>query len=279
MERTRRLARGGCLHGQSNRTIAGRRCADATYRLLQRELRRAAGQAADVSLTMTDTPRSNDYISVAEFRESEGTRDWPVLSDGATTFFRTASLAESARLVQAIAGLEGAEDHPPFIDVRPDGVTVRLLTMADDWWGMSGRDVELARRISAAAAGLGLQPDGTVVQSVEPIVIGANDIKKVMPFWLALMGYEVRADSPNEDIVDPRRRGPGVWFEQLEGPRTERNRMHVAVWVPYEQAQDRVDAAVAAGGKVIFDDYAPAWWTLADPEGNEADVATSMNRD
>jgi 4a-hydroxytetrahydrobiopterin dehydratase len=178
---------------------------------------------------------ANDYLTVGEFREAEGTRDWPVLSDGATTFFRTGSFTESARLVQAIATIEGVDLHPPFIDVRRDGVTVRLLTIADDWWGMSRRDVYLARRITAAAAGLGLSADGSAVQSVDPIVIGAVDIDRVRPFWQALMGYVLRADSPDEDLVDPRGRGPGIWFEKIEGARTERNRMHIAVWVPFER--------------------------------------------
>jgi hypothetical protein len=34
-----------------------------------------------------------------------------------------------------------------------------------------------------------------------------------------------------------------------------------------------------AGGTMIYDKQAPAWWTLADPEVNEADVATSMRGD
>jgi 4a-hydroxytetrahydrobiopterin dehydratase len=51
------------------------------------------------------------------------------------------------------------------------------------------------------------------------------------------------------------------------------------VWVPYEQARARVDAALAAGGTMVYDYAAPSWWTLADPEGNEADVATTMSRD
>lgn len=123
-----------------------------------------------------------------------------------------------------------------------------------------------------------MSADPTIVQSVDPIVIGAVDIAKVMPFWQALMGYERRRDSPDEDLVDPRGLGPGIWFEQVEGARAGRNRMHVAVWVPYEQAESRVAAAVAGGGTVIYE-QAPAWWTLADPEGNEADVSTSMGRE
>jgi 4a-hydroxytetrahydrobiopterin dehydratase len=228
---------------------------------------------------MTETQRSTDQLTVAQFREAEGTAGWPVLAEGATTFFRTPAFAASARLVEAISRIEGIDDGHTKIDIRADGITVALLTKSAEWYGMSPRDVELARAISAAAAELGLSADPTAVQSVEPIVIGANDIAKVRPFWQALMGYVPRPDSPDEDLVDPRGRGPGIWFEQVEGPHAERNRMHTAVWVPYEQAEARVKAAIAAGGTVLFDQYAPAWWTLADPEGNEADVATTMHRD
>jgi 4a-hydroxytetrahydrobiopterin dehydratase len=33
------------------------------------------------------------------------------------------------------------------------------------------------------------------------------------------------------------------------------------------------------GGHLVSDEHAPAWWTLADAEGNEVDVATWMGRD
>ena len=55
--------------------------------------------------------------------------------------------------------------------------------------------------------------------------------------------------------------------------------MHVAVWLPHELAEARVAAALAAGGRMVRDAYAPAWWTLADAAGNEADVATIESRD
>lgn len=221
----------------------------------------------------------SETITVREFRQSEGTADWPVLADGATTFFPTDSFATSARLLVALGELEGIDDGHVDVDVRATGVTVRLLTRSAEWYGMSHRDVELARQISAAAAALGLHADPSDVQTVAPIVVGAVDVPRVMPFWQALLGYVARPDSPDEDLVDPRDRGPGIWFERVEDPESGRPRMHVAVWVPYENAQARVEAAIAAGGRVVFDEYAPAWWTLADPEGNEADVATTMHRD
>jgi len=42
---------------------------------------------------------------------------------------------------------------------------------------------------------------------------------------------------------------------------------------PHDQVQARIAAAVAAGGHIVSDANAPGWWTLADPEGNEVDLA------
>jgi 4a-hydroxytetrahydrobiopterin dehydratase len=101
-----------------------------------------------------------------------------------------------------------------------------------------------------------------------------------MPFWRAVLGYEPRGDSPDEDLVDPHGRGPAFWFESMDEPRADGNgAIHIAVWVPYEQAEARVAAALAAGGRMVRDQFAPAWWTLADAAGNEADIATIMHRD
>jgi 4a-hydroxytetrahydrobiopterin dehydratase len=100
-----------------------------------------------------------------------------------------------------------------------------------------------------------------------------------MPFWRAVLGYEPRSDSPDEDLVDPQEFGPGFWFEPMDEPRADGGgAIHLAVWVPYEQAEERVAAALAAGGRLVRDDFAPAWWTLADAAGNEADIATTMSR-
>jgi 4a-hydroxytetrahydrobiopterin dehydratase len=220
----------------------------------------------------------NDGISARQFHEAEGVEDWRVVGDGACTFFRTDSFTDGARLVQAISELPGVDDHPPDVDMRPDGVTVRLITITDDYYGMSQRDVEVARQISTVARDLGLSADPLAVQSVL-VIPGAPVTAEVMPFWRAVLGYERRDDSPEEDLVDPRSRGPAFWFEAMDEPRQGGGAIHVAIWVPYEQAEARVAAALAAGGHLVRDDFAPAWWTLADGAGNEADVATVKGRD
>lgn len=228
---------------------------------------------------MADRFPANEYISPRQFEEAGGTEDWRVVGDGMCTYFATGSFAAGARFASAIGALGGLDAGHPDIDLRHDGVTVRLITYTDDWFGPSTRDIELARQISAIAREQGLAADPSAVQSVL-IIPGAPNPAAVMPFWRAILGYEPRRDSPAEDLVDPRGRGPAFWFETMAEPRADGGgAIHVAVWVPKEQAELRVAAALAAGGRMVRDQYAPAWWTLADAAGNEADVSSIASRD
>jgi len=220
-----------------------------------------------------------DQISPKQFGESEGVQDWRVLGDGAHAYFRTGSLAAGARLLQAISELPGIDDVRPDVDVRHDGVTVRMVAFIEGYGGMLRSHVELARKISAAARTLGFSADPSAVQSLL-VVPGATSRALVMPFWQAVLGYEPRRDSPAEDLVDPGNRGVPFWFEQMKEPRSDGGgAIHLAVWLPYEQAEARVAAALAAGGRMVRDQFAPSWWTLADAAGNEADIATTKGRD
>lgn len=222
---------------------------------------------------------SDDHISPKEFYEASGVEDWRIVgSDGACAYFPTASLAMSARLVQAVGAIPDIDAHRVAIDVRNDGVTVSLITVETGYMGMSRRDVALARQVSAAARELGLASAPSKVQSFL-VIPGSPDITAIMPFWRAVLGYEPRIDSPDEDLVDPRGRGPGFWFEKMNEPRADGGgAVHVVVWVPREQAEARIQAALAAGGRLVRDEFAPSWWTLADAAGNEADVATVAGR-
>jgi len=97
----------------------------------------------------------------------------------------------------------------------------------------------------------------------------------------AVLGY---ADEPThhgatDAIVDPVGQLPAVWFQQMDAPRPERNRMHVDITVAHDEAEARLAAALAAGGRLVRDAEAPAFWVAADPEGNEVCICTWQNRD
>jgi 4a-hydroxytetrahydrobiopterin dehydratase len=214
-----------------------------------------------------------ERITPRQFHEADGIEDWRVLAHGASAYFRTGSFGAGVELVEGIGELADAANHHPDVDLRYAGVTVRLFS--HDIGGLSERDLKLAQQISAVAKELDLRADPAVVQDVD-VTIDALVGPDVMPFWRSVLGYEQAGD---EDLVDPHRRWPAMWFQQMDAPRPQRNRIHIDVFVPHDQAEARVAAAIAAGGHLVSGEYAPAWWTLADAEGNEADVATWMGRD
>jgi len=114
------------------------------------------------------------------------------------------------------------------------------------------------------------------------IAVDALDIAAVQPFWRAVLGYvDERPEAPDASpaLVDPAGIGPAVWFQQMDAPRPQRNRVHLDVSVPHDVAVARVEAALAAGGRLVSDRRAPAFWVLADAEGNEACVCTWQGRE
>ncbi|MEV7215219.1 VOC family protein [Kitasatospora cineracea] len=211
-------------------------------------------------------------IRPAAFHAAGGTEDWRVLGEGACAFFRTGSFGAGAQLVGAIgaalAGV-GAAD----VDLRPEGVTVRLIEAGEEYYGLTAHHVELARLVSGVARRLGAVAEPAAVQTVQ-VTVDALELPAVVAFWRALLGYRDRSGSP-EDLLDPARRGAPFYFQQMDGPRPQRNRVHVDVWVPHDLAEQRIAAAIAAGGRLVTDEHAPNHWVLADPEGNEACVGAA----
>jgi 4a-hydroxytetrahydrobiopterin dehydratase len=208
-----------------------------------------------------------ERITVKQFHEAVPGDTWHRVYGGATAYFETGSFAKGVEFVRAIAELADAADHHPDIDLRYPGVTVRLQT--HEVSGLSERDAALAVQIEDAARRLGIASDHSMVHTVQ-VAIDAMDIPAVLPFWQAVLGYRRRGE---DDLVDPRGIGPSVWFQQMDAPRPQRNRIHIDLALPRDQAQRRMDAAVEAGGRIVNDSNAPHWWTLADAEGNEIDVA------
>jgi 4a-hydroxytetrahydrobiopterin dehydratase len=166
-----------------------------------------------------------------------------------------------------LADIRGAD---LILTVRnPSG---RMLTAAE---------ADLVRRISEIR-GLKTDPvtSGRSVQMLE-IAIDAMDIPALLPFWRAVLGY---ADEPGSEgqpnaIVDPAGQLPALWFQQMDEPRAQRNRIHLDISVPHDEARQRIEAAIAAGGALVSDAEAPAFWVLADAEGNEACITTWQGRD
>ena len=195
----------------------------------------------------------------------------------------TGSLPLAADVAARAAAVADAEGHLRM-DVRADRVIFSLQTAEVAW--VTPRDVDLARRISTVVGEfrLSTQPgSGAAGRSVQVVEIGidAMDIASIRPFWKAVLGYtdEPGKSGPQDPLVDPLGQGPAIWFQRMDAPRPQRNRLHFDVSVPHDEAHGRIQATVEAGGKLVYDAEAPAFWVLADPEGNEACITTWQGRD
>ena len=214
-------------------------------------------------------------LTATEVADRGGLEDWTYVLGSLQAGFACASFGPAAELTSAIIEAADAAGHHPDIDLRYPGTL--LVTLKTHAVGeVTELDIEVGRTISALAAEAGAVSADRPVQELE-IAIDTLDLERIRPFWEAVLDYEYIERF--EVLVDPRRQGPSVWFQQMEEPRTQRNRIHFDLTVPPAEADARIAAAVAAGGTLVSDRRARAFWILADPEGNEICVCTWQDRD
>lgn len=196
---------------------------------------------------------------------------WREVDGMLRTRLTTSGFEESLRLVQEIASVADEANHHPDIDLRYGWVGLAMVS--HDAGGITSRDVELAGTISRIADDreAGLTPEVTASMTVG---INTADPDTIRDFWAALTGH---APSPQDSTSLPSPDGqlPEIWFQVTDDP-GGRGRTHLDVYVPHDLAQERVDAVLAAGGVLVTDEFAPSWWVLADADGNEACVCTSL---
>ena len=192
--------------------------------------------------------------------------------------------SSAAALAIEACGSGDVDDHLR-IDIRPDRVELSLQTRSKAT--LTWRDTELAHLISSALSDQGFTPaPPTSAGSPRPVemlemAIDAMDIAAIRPFWKAVMAYadEPGNDGPTDAIVDSAGQLPAIWFQQMDEPRRQRNRIHFDITVAHDEAERRVRAALDAGGHLVDDSYARSFWVLADAEGNEVCVCTWTDRD
>lgn len=200
--------------------------------------------------------------------------DWRMLFAALHARFRFRDYATGLSLLAAIGAAAEQADHHPDLDLRYRHLNVRLTS--HDVGAVTGRDVRLARTISALAAERGATAEPHAVQVLE-LALDSPERASVLPFWKALLAMRETPGVPAE-LTDPDGTLPTVWL-QPSGAQPLRQRWHLDLRVPPESVQPRIDAALAAGGRLVDDRGAPAFWVLADPDGNRACLTTWQGRD
>lgn len=200
------------------------------------------------------------------FLDADDLDDWAILHGGPTAVFRTASLVAAAELATAIADVPGLAGTRIALTITDRRLTVRLTR---EMWAVEASHIDLARSISDVARSHGAIPDLAAVQEVQ-VAVSAKPDEIDLGFWRVVLGYDAIAP---DNGLDPLGHGSTVWMQDLPENKALRHAMHIDVSVPREHVAARLDAAIAAGGRIVDDSEAPRAWILADRAGNKVCIA------
>ncbi|MCY1137194.1 4a-hydroxytetrahydrobiopterin dehydratase [Actinoplanes sp. Pm04-4] len=211
-----------------------------------------------------------------------GLADWRKLGQGLHARYTVGGFGAGARFVAAMADL----GHPPRVTVGDGYVDLKLISQdavhRDDQgvehiveW-VTQHDLDAARRITEIAAEQGAVADPSAITTIE-LALDTASAARVAPVWAALLTGSTDAQGRGtigDDVRDLTGRVPILWFQDTDEHETPRQRFHIDVWVAPEVADQRIAAAVAAGGTVVDASHAPSFTVIADQDGNKACVCT-----
>lgn len=204
-----------------------------------------------------------------------GLVEWRKLAQALYARYSVPNYTAAAGFVTAVSRVAEGDGHHPDLRLTDGVIDVSLCTHDDGLW-VTQKDIDMARRISDIALESGLEPRPTEVTQLE-IALDTAGEDSVGPFWSVLLTASPD-NKIHDSVFDPTRRVPGLWFQGTDAHETPCQRWHFDLWLAPEVAEERIAAAVAAGGSVVDDSAAPSFTILADPDGNRVCVCTATGR-
>ena len=215
--------------------------------------------------------------------------DWRKLAQGLHARYVIDDFGAGARFVAAVGEAGDALGHHPRAVIGTGYVDLELVTddaiYRDDegtehvveW--VTQQDVDLARRITEIAADHRVEADPASVSDIE-LGLDTAHSATIAPVWAALLTGSAEAQgrgTPSDEIRDATARVPNLWFGDADEHENPRQRFHLEVYVAPEVAEQRIAAAVAAGGTVVDDSNAPSLTVIADQDGNRGVVCVDAS--
>lgn len=229
-----------------------------------------------------------DMLSGEQIAEAS-LADWRKLAQGLHARYLVDDFSAGARFVAAVAEAGDALGHHPRVSIGKGHVDLTLVS--DDaifrdregtahvveW--VTQQDVDLARRVTEIAADHKAVADPASVSEIE-LGLDTTRSATIAPVWAALLTGTAEAQgrgTPSDEIRDATGRVPNLWFGDAADHESDRQRFHLEVYVAPEVAEQRVAAAIAAGGTIVDDSDAPSLTVIADQDGNTATVCVDVS--
>jgi 4a-hydroxytetrahydrobiopterin dehydratase len=204
-----------------------------------------------------------------------GLVDWRKLAQALHTRYSFPDYVVAAAFIAEVAEVAEADGHHPDLKVTYGVIDVSLCTHEDGLW-VTQKDIDMATKISEIARAKGLVPEPGSVTQLELALDTAHE-DRVAPFWSALL-----TGSPDnkiyDTVFDPTGRVPSLWFQGTEDHQVPRQRWHFDLWLAPDTVEERIAAALAAGGSVVDGSESPTFTVLADPDGNRVCVCCATGR-
>lgn len=212
-------------------------------------------------------------LSVTETLEANLV-DWRLLRNQLHARFLTGDFKTGAAFVAAITDAAEAAGHHPDVTLTYPWVDLRLTS--HDVNAITDRDVALAKQISAIAEEHEIAAETKNLVEVD-LALDSAQISETGAFWAVVLTGS-REALTDDEIVDPNGRVPLLWFQQTDAHSEPRQRFHIDLLVGPETLDERINAAIAAGGTLVDDSEKPSFVVLADPEGNKVCLCTCLSR-
>ena len=215
--------------------------------------------------------------------------DWRKLAQGLHARYVVDDFGAGARFVAAVGKAGDELGHHPRVSIGDGYVDLKLVTddaiYRDDegteyvieW--VTQQDVDLARRITEIADDHQVDADPASVSDIE-LGLDTAHSATIAPVWAVLLTGSAEAQgrgTPSDEIRDATARVPNLWFGDADEHETPRQRFHIEIYVAPEVAEQRIAAAVAAGGTIVDDSNAPSLTVIADQDGNKGIVCVDVS--
>ncbi len=214
------------------------------------------------------------HVTSAEAQEQ--LPGWTVVDGRLEVSVRAKDFTQAIEFVNRFTNFATAHEQHHDFEIRYNPIRMRVVS--HDVGHQTDRDIRFATSVDVLIEEMQLKRQPEKIARTH-LGLASSDVAAIKPFWQAILNFK----GDENMIVDRSDVLPPIRFHQFADATASTDEVnlsgalgkaHMDVFLPADQAESRVQAAVEAGGKLLNDTEAPTEWELADADGNRIFVRT-----